>query len=197
MIKQKQITMTAAQLQRYFDENGLTEGARSCIRLIRASAPAWKGPAEIRGFNGTDNRAVVYAEMPAGDLPWASALAADANVLEVYYQPPRLPSSAEPLTKVSAPYFFVLWVHQAGWADCQTEEDLERMALQQPGRYYRDASGRWRSPIGEEFARPLGLCYRVLTPEQAFRRLAADDFHARPGSCNGSIVRRSQYDDRH
>jgi putative transposase len=183
-------TMTTAQLQHYLDDNGLTEGARSCINIIRASAPAWQGPAATRGFNGADKRAAGYAEVPAEDSRWASALAANGNVLEVYYQPPRSPSSAGAPAKVSAPYFFVLWADRAGWADCQTEDDLERMALQQPGRYCRDVSGRWRSPIGEAFARPLGLCYRVLTPAQVFGRLAADDFHARPSSCDG--VRRSQ-----
>lgn len=46
-----------------------------------------------------------------------------------------------------------------------TWDDLERLALQ-TGRYCRDGSGRWRGPIGEAFARPLGLFYRVVTPKQ-------------------------------
>lgn len=186
--------MTAARLQRYLDDNGLTEGARSCINMIRTSAPAWQGPAATRGFNGANKRATGYTEVPAGDACWASALAANGNVLEVYYQPPRSPSSTGAPAKVGAPYFFVLWVDQAGWADCQTEDDLERIAMQQPGRYCRDASGHWRSPIGEAFARPLGLCYRVLTPEQVFRRLAGDDSRVRPESRNELSIRRSQPD---
>ena len=49
----------------------------------------------------------------------------------------------------------------AGWVECKTSEDLQKLALRTPNRYLRDGSGNWRCPPGEAHSSALGLDYRV------------------------------------
>ena len=55
----------------------------------------------------------------------------------------------------------------AGWEDCKTEEELEKLHRRDPNRYQPDPEGRWHCPPGEAHAtehrtRPL-LSRLVLT----------------------------------
>jgi len=59
------------------------------------------------------------------------------------------------------PDYFVLRLGSAGWVECKTEGDLEKLAVKSPHRYIRDDAGNWRCPPGEAHASSLGLEYRV------------------------------------
>ena len=60
-----------------------------------------------------------------------------------------------------SPDYFVLRQDCAGWVECKTSEDLEKLVVSTPNRYLRDGNGVWRCPPGEGHASTLGLDYRV------------------------------------
>ena len=90
----------------------------------------------------------------------------DPAVLEYYDQPPSIPlayptASGRRLLVMHTPDYFVLRHDSAGWVECKTEGDLEKLAVRSPHRYVRDDAGDWRCPPGEAHASALDLDYRV------------------------------------
>ena len=59
------------------------------------------------------------------------------------------------------PDYFVIRQDSAGWVECKSSEDLQKLAIRTPNRYLRDGSGKSRCPPGEAHSSPLGLDYRV------------------------------------
>lgn len=55
--------------------------------------------------------------------------------------------------------YFVIRTSGAGWVECKTDEDLNRLSERNPNRYRLD--DRWRCPPGEANATGLGLSYLV------------------------------------
>ncbi len=53
--------------------------------------------------------------------------------------------------------------NQAGWIECKTEEQLQKLEQKNPNRYHRDADGKWRCPPGEEYGQQFGLSYTVCS----------------------------------
>ncbi len=100
------------------------------------------------------------------ELPFVYEMEHDPGVLEYYDQPPSIPliyqaANGRRLSVMHTPDYFVLRHDSAGWEECKTAEDLERLALKSPNRYVRDGTGSWRCPPGEMHASALGLYYRV------------------------------------
>jgi putative transposase len=60
------------------------------------------------------------------------------------------------------PDYFVLRHNSAGWVECKTEDDLEKLLIKSPHRYVRDSDGSGCCRPGEVHASALGLDYRVL-----------------------------------
>src|SRR5216110_716579 len=50
------------------------------------------------------------------------------------------------------------WVPDFEWKQASS---LDKLAISQPHRYQRNASGGWQCPPGEQAAKALGLSYRV------------------------------------
>jgi transposase InsO family protein len=90
----------------------------------------------------------------------------DPDVLEYYDQPPsfELIYQSKNGRRLRHPYtadFFVIRQNSAGWEECKTEEDLEKLTKKNPNRYHRDEDGIWRCPPVEAYAHLLGLNSRV------------------------------------
>jgi len=180
--------MTNSQLRRYLTDLNLSTKARAFISHIREPiTPALSRSDErsTRGqFVSKKMRRVIPCEGRGTDLLWGLALESDPSVLEFYVEPPITTLSLgepndEKRKAATVPYYFVLWADVAGWADCLTDEDLAGFGTTYPGRYCCDAHGRWYCPIGECFARPFGLSYRVLTPSQILSAAMWEKHHAR------------------
>jgi hypothetical protein len=58
------------------------------------------------------------------------------------------------------------WASPAGWEECKTEEELEKLSEKSPSRYCRDELGTWHCPPGEAHAGELGLYYRVRSSRE-------------------------------
>ena len=100
------------------------------------------------------------------ELPFVYEMEHDPAVLEYYDQPPSIPlayptASGRRLSVMHTPDYFVLRHDSAGWVECKTEGDLEKLAIKSPHRYVREDAGNWRCPPGEAHASALGLDYRV------------------------------------
>jgi hypothetical protein len=100
------------------------------------------------------------------ELPFVYEMEHDPEVLEYYDQPPSIPlayqaANGRRLSVMHTPDYFVLRRDSAGWEECKTAEDLERLAVKSPNRYSRDPDGNWRCPPGEAHASSVGLYYHV------------------------------------
>jgi hypothetical protein len=47
------------------------------------------------------------------------------------------------------PDYFAIRKDTAGWDECKTEEQLEKLSEKNPNRYCREEDGEWRCPPGE------------------------------------------------
>jgi putative transposase len=100
---------------------------------------------------------------------WAIyAMERDADVLELYEQPTRIQlhyqaRSGRKTSPWHIPDFFVLRRDGAGFEEWKHPALLDKLAITQPQRYQRKASGGWQCPPGEATAQALGLSYRVRT----------------------------------
>jgi len=100
------------------------------------------------------------------ELPFVYEMEHDPGVLEYYDQPPSIPlayqaANGRRLSVLHTPDYFVLRRDSAGWVECKTLDDLEKLAIRSPHRYLRDSNGNWRCPPGEMHASALDLDYRV------------------------------------
>jgi putative transposase len=90
----------------------------------------------------------------------------DADVLEMYDQPTRIQlhyqaRSGRKTSPWHTPDFLVLRQHGASFEEWKPASSLDKLAVSQPHRYQRNASGGWQCPPGEQAAKALGLSYRV------------------------------------
>jgi putative transposase len=100
------------------------------------------------------------------ELPLVYEMEHDPGVLEYYEQPPSIPlayhaANGRRVSVMHTPDYFVIRQDSAGWVECKSSEDLQKLAIRTPNRYLRDGSGKWRCPPGEAHSSPLGLDYRV------------------------------------
>jgi hypothetical protein len=105
------------------------------------------------------------------ELPFVYEVEHDPSVLEYYDQPPSIPlayhaANGRRLSVMHTSDYFLLRQDSAGWVECKTPEDLEKLAIKSPHRYLRDSDGNWHCPPGDEHASALGLNYRVWSSAQ-------------------------------
>lgn len=153
---------------------GLTEMARAAIASVRSRNPArhvgggrqnvsGRYPSRKMGFT-------IQFESHRVELPLVYELEHDPEVLEYYDQPPSIPlaypaENGRRLSIMHTPDYFVIRTNCAGWVECKTEADLEKLTIKNPHRYTRDADGNWRCPPGEDYASAHGLDYTVWSSE--------------------------------
>src|SRR5436190_2411989 len=90
----------------------------------------------------------------------------DADVIEYYDQPPSIKleydsANGRRMGVLHTPDYFALRQETAGWEECKTEEQLEKLSQKNPNRYCRGEDGEWRCPPGEAYAEQFNLYYRV------------------------------------
>jgi len=134
-----------------------------------------RGPTRVVG-GGRNNVSGRYPSRKMGvtiqfeshrvELPFIYEMEHDSRVLEYYDQPPSIPlvynaKNGRRLSVLHTPDFFVIREDAAGWEECKTESDLEKLAANSPNRYQRDSEGHWRCPPGEAHGTLCGLYYHV------------------------------------
>lgn len=146
-------------------------------RRVRSSGGNVSGgyPSPSMGFN-------IQFESHEDELPFIYQIEHDEDVLEYYDQPPFIKLSYIIRNKNGkekhvgfnyTPDFFVIKKDSAGWVECKTEEELQRLAEDNPERYVEGEDGRWHCPPGEEYADQFGFFFQVVSSasiNQTFKR---------------------------
>jgi putative transposase len=87
------------------------------------------------------------------------------EILEFWDQPCRIKlnyqsKSGKQLGVWHTPDFFVIRADSAGWEECKTAEDLQRLSETNPNRYIQTDNG-WKCPPGQKYAEQYGLTYHL------------------------------------
>ncbi len=149
---------------------GFSQAARATIEQIRSSPPSRRvrsGRGNVSGNYPSRKMGVtIQFESHRNELARIYELEHDPDVLEYYDQPPSfeldyLSKSGRRNRHQYTPDFFVIRRDSAGWEECKTEDELQRLAESSPNRYQKDENGYWRCPPAEVYAHPLGLYFRL------------------------------------
>ncbi|OKH49988.1 hypothetical protein NIES30_04570 [Phormidium tenue NIES-30] len=113
----------------------------------------------------------IQFESHKNELPVIYKLEYDDSVLEYYDQPNQIKFSSETsqgkkVVYLGTPDFFVLWSDCAGWIECKTEKDLEKLHSKNPKRYYFGDEQKWHFAPGEEYATKKGLDFHVWSDSE-------------------------------
>ena len=162
--------LTEKDLLTWYSNNGTSEETQAVIARIRSSDPARRvggGRRNVVGrYPSRKMRATIQFESHRVELAAIYELEHDRDVSEYYDQPPTfkldyLGAAGRRLGVLHTADFFVIRRNHAGWEECKTQEDLNRLAQHNENRYQSADGGGWRCPPGEAYAVPLGLYYRV------------------------------------
>lgn len=154
----------------------LSDEAIAVIAHIRASAPARRVAsthvsAATRYYSDKMGWSV-GAESRTVELAVVRDMDNDDGILEYYDQPPKVwLSYLSPTGRKMAPIettvdLFVIGRDWAGWYECKTEEDLEKLSAHNPNHYRRGPDGRWRCPPGDDLAATFELRFRVFSSSE-------------------------------
>lgn len=167
--------LSDAALQNMFDSFHVPQSGRNLIAQIRIGQPSRK----VRTNQASG--VLRYVSRKMGRVLAAEAFATefvafvewdfDPATLEIYPQPAALTLTYEAptgrRTKVHhTPDCFRITTGGFVFTECKTEDRLEALADAQPGRYNKDADGRWRCPPGEQAAAALGCIYEIRSPRE-------------------------------
>lgn len=161
-----------SDLAEWCERNNLSESARKVIELIRNSEPSrhvQSGRGSVSGrYPSKKMERTIQFESHRNELAAIFEYEHEKTVREFYDQPSRIKldyegSNGKHIGVLHTPDFFVIRENAAGWEECKTEEELERLAAHNPNRYYKDEEGKWRCPPGEAYAEQYGFYYLVRT----------------------------------
>jgi putative transposase len=153
----------------------LTQEAQAAVAAARLRNPTRRvggGRQNVSGrYPSRKMNLTIQFESHRVELPFVYELENDTGVLEYYDQPPSIPLSysaanGRALAVVHTPDYFVIRQDSAGWEECKTSEDLEKLAIKSPHRYCRNGGGKWCCPPGEAHAAAIGLYYRVRSSDE-------------------------------
>jgi len=152
----------------------LSQTTATAIAQIRVAAPSRRvqgGRRNVCGNYPSRKMGVtIQFESHRHELARIYELEHDPNILEYYDQPPSIElcyrsKSGRQNRHLYTPDFFIIRTDAAGWEECKSEQDLVRLSENSPNRY-RQEEGQWRCPPGEEYARQLGLYFKVWSSRE-------------------------------
>ncbi len=150
----------------------LSEEGRNTIEQVRSSDPARRVQSGCRSVSGTypskKMGVTIQFESHKVELAAVYEMEHDPDVIEYYDQPPSFKldysgTNGRRLVVLHTPDYFAIRQNTAGWEECKTEEQLEKLAEKNPNRYCRGEDGEWRCPPGEAYAEQFNFYYRVRT----------------------------------
>lgn len=162
--------LSAAKFDAWCKRLHLSEKAVESVRAVRSQPPSRRvggGHSNVTGrYPSRKMGATIQFESHRVELPIVYEFEYDPAVLEYYDQPPsiELHYAARDGRRLNVHHtadFFVLREDSAGWEECKTDVDLEKLVESAPNRYRRNGEGAWHCPPGESHAGELGLYYRI------------------------------------
>jgi transposase InsO family protein len=162
--------LTPNQLTQYCRRLGLSEPARTVLHTIRTSPPVRRVRSSANNvavrYPSRKMGVIIQAESHRNELAFVYEMEYDDEVLEFYDQPSTIKLEYQAKNRrnvgvLHTPDFFVLRTDAAGWEECKTEAELQKLADKMPRRYVGDEAGQWRCPPGERYAKQYGFYYRI------------------------------------
>jgi transposase InsO family protein len=163
--------LTEQGLAEYIKQLKLTHKAETELRRIRQAGPSRNVSSRHGNVSGRYCRSLKMGrtrqfESHKNELAYIREMEYDKNILEYYDQPPSFKleyksKTGKNLAIYHTPDFFILETRAAGWVECKTKADLEKLVETQPNRFICDEKGEWRCPPGEAWAAQFGFFYRV------------------------------------
>lgn len=189
-------------------KNQIFDEAILMIERIRNSEPSRRvggGPNSVSGtFPSRKMGNTIQFESRTNELAFIYQLEHDKKVLEFYDQPPKIKLSyygkdGKKKGPWHTPDFFVIYEDYASWVECKTENQLLKLAVNEPNRFQLTSEGRWICPPGEEFASPYGLSYRLQSSREinwTFQRniMFLEDYYRRDSTTVNKISRKTIID---
>lgn len=157
-------------LEEHFDRLGISPEARLRIRWIRENAPIRAVGGGSRNtvcrFSSRKMKFVVEAEAFNTEYAAYEEFDNDETTYEFYPQPCKLRldyvnANGKLVHPDITPDIFVVCRDYFAFIECKTEEELLKLAQEQPSRYRVDEHGKWRSPPAEIAAERLGARFIV------------------------------------
>src|ERR1700720_3611230 len=148
----------------------LSREVQAAIAKIRSAGPARRvggGRRNVSGAYPSRKMGVtIQFESHRVELAAVYEMEHDADVIEYYDQPPSFKleydsANGRRMGVLHTPDYFAIRQETAGWEECKTEEELEKLSEKNPNRYCRGEDGEWRCPPGEAYADQFNLYYRV------------------------------------
>ncbi len=158
------------QFSQYCNHLGLSKVARNVLSNIRTSPPTRRVRSSAKNvaarYPSRKMGVIIQAESHRNGLAFVYEMEYDDKVLEYYDQPSvmKLEYQAKNGRNVGVlhtPDFFVLHPDTAGWAECKTEEELQKLVEKMPQRYVWDEDRGWCCPPGERYAEQYGFYYHI------------------------------------
>ena len=162
--------LTDEEFRVWCQRNNIEPQTAAYIQRIREASPERKVHSRASNVSGR------YPSMKMGfsiqfesqhvELWGIYTMERDEDVLEMYDQPTRIQlhyqaRSGRKTSPWHTPDFLVLRCASAGFEEWKPAASLDKLAVSQPHRYQRQASGGWQCPPGEIAASEVGLSYRV------------------------------------
>ncbi len=147
--------MTLPEFNQWCVNQNLSDKARQEIEKIRNTQPSRRVGNRYKNVCGRypsrKMGVTIQFESHKVELPFIYQLEHSEDVLEYYDQPPPFKikyasASGRNLGVIITPDFFVIRSSGAGWVECKTERELEKLAQKSPHRYQIDTSDNWQSP---------------------------------------------------
>lgn len=174
------------ELLQLFEDCKYSVKARTEIKRVRSSDPSRRVRSARGNMSGSYPSAkmgfTIQFESHEDELPYIYQIEHDKDVLEYYDQPPFVKLSYAMSDKNGkekhvafnyTPDFFVIKKDSAGWVECKTEGELQQLGEDHPERYQRGDDGKWHCPPADEYAKPFGFFFQVVSSasiNQIFKR---------------------------
>ncbi len=158
--------MTQEEFNQWCVNQSLSNQALIEIEKIRIAPPSRRVGSRGKNVSGRypsrKMGAIIQFESHKVELPFIYQLEHGEDVLEYYDQPPPFKiqyssATGRNLGVIITPDFFVIRSHSAGWVECKTERELEKLAQKSPHRYQLDINNKWQSPPGLYYAQQLNF----------------------------------------
>lgn len=142
------------------------------IQKVRHAPPARRvggGRKNVSGkYSSIKMGQTIQFESHKVELPTVYELEFDDNVLEYYDQPTKIKVVYNDGQRKSAVWktadYFVVEKNRAYWVECKTEEELNKLSLKNPERYFKN-DDIWIFKPGKEYAEKFKLDFIVKSSE--------------------------------
>lgn len=164
------------QLEKLYKRLNLSEFSRQVINEIRSQDPLRRVSSNFGNVAGNYasqkmGRTIQFesrtVELPAIELFYEY----ESDVLEYWDQAYKFTlkiksSSGKNCTVAHVPDFFIIRKDLVLFEEWKPQTKLEKLAIEYPDRYIMGEDNQWHNVYAEEFAKKLGICYRLRSSQE-------------------------------